>query len=150
LLISSAYYMMEQMMECRLVKMSTRMDAWLEEMDSRKETVAFQEVTEAYPEKMEANTEEMKPVAVHEEVRKEEATVKPVRALKKWHRGRHLAAGLRGKLKERTKGSSGSLKKLAATCKGSPTVQEWYSARGTGIRAKHIRHCKRNPYWMDG
>jgi hypothetical protein len=40
---------------------------------------------EAYPEKMEANPEEMKSVAKHEQVPKEEATAKPVRALKKQH-----------------------------------------------------------------
>jgi hypothetical protein len=39
-------------------------------------------VTEAYPEKMEANPEEMKSVAVHEEVPKEESTVETFGALK--------------------------------------------------------------------
>jgi hypothetical protein len=37
----------------------------------------------AYPENMEANPEEMKSVAVHEEVPKEEAAVETVRALNK-------------------------------------------------------------------
>jgi hypothetical protein len=52
--------------------------------------------------------EEMKSVAVHEEVPKEEATVKPVRAPKKQHRGRHLAAGCHEKPKEHTWGNGGS------------------------------------------
>jgi hypothetical protein len=50
-------------------------------------------VTETYPEKMEVNPEEMKSVVEHEEVPMEEAAVKPVRALKKWHGDRNLAAG---------------------------------------------------------
>jgi nucleoside diphosphate kinase len=37
--------------------------------------------------------EEMKSIAVHEVVLKEEAAVKPVRALKRQHRGWHLATG---------------------------------------------------------
>jgi hypothetical protein len=41
------------------------------------------EATKAYPETMEENPEYMKPVAVHEEVPKEEAAVKTARALKK-------------------------------------------------------------------
>jgi hypothetical protein len=44
-----------------------------------------QEVMETYPQKMEVNPEKMKSVVEHEEAPKEEATVKPVIALKKWH-----------------------------------------------------------------
>jgi hypothetical protein len=40
---------------------------------------------------LEANLEEKEPEAVHEEVPKEQATVKPVE-LRKQHRGRNLAA----------------------------------------------------------
>jgi hypothetical protein len=43
----------------------------------------------------EANPEELKSVAVHEEVRKEEATLTTVRALKKRYGDRHLAVGCR-------------------------------------------------------
>jgi hypothetical protein len=42
---------------------------------------------------LEANSEDMKSVAVHEEVPKEEAAVKTVRALKKQHGNWHLATG---------------------------------------------------------
>jgi hypothetical protein len=73
--------------------------------------------TKAYPEKMEANTEETEFEAVHQEVLKEDATVKPVGALKKRHRGRHLAAGRHLKRKEQTQGKDGCWKKLAATCR---------------------------------
>jgi hypothetical protein len=62
--------------------------------------------------------EEMKSVAVHEEVPKEEATVKPVRAVKKRHRVWHLAAGCHGKPKEQTQGNGGSQKKLATIHRG--------------------------------
>jgi hypothetical protein len=44
--------------------------------------------------------------------------VKPVGALKKWHRGRYLDVGRRGKPKERTQGYGGSRKKLAAGRRG--------------------------------
>jgi hypothetical protein len=46
----------------------------------------------AYPENMEANPEEMKSVAVHEEVPKEEVKVETVRALKKWYGDWHKLA----------------------------------------------------------
>jgi hypothetical protein len=75
-------------------------------------------VTEIYPEKMEANSEEMKSVVEHEEVPKEEAVVKPVSALKKWHGDWNLAAGHCQKLKERNQGNVGSWKMLAAACRG--------------------------------
>jgi hypothetical protein len=61
--------------------------------DGRKETMARQEATEANPEKMELNPEKMQSVAEHREVPKEEGAVKSPGALKKQHRGRHLAAG---------------------------------------------------------
>jgi hypothetical protein len=80
-----------------------------------------QEMTQVCPETMkskEPNSEEMKFEAVHEEIPKEEATVKSLGALKKWHGDRHLAVGCHKKLKRRTQGNSGSQKKLAATRRG--------------------------------
>jgi hypothetical protein len=56
----------------------------------------------------------MESEAVHEEVPKEEAAVKTLRALKKRHGDRHLEVGHRGKQKERTQGDGGSRKTLAA------------------------------------
>jgi hypothetical protein len=53
---------------------------------------AWQEATEAYPDKVEANTEEMKFVAEQEKAPKEDATVKPIGGLRKWHRGQNLSA----------------------------------------------------------
>jgi hypothetical protein len=64
---------------------------------------------------MEANPEEIKSKVVYEEVPKEHAAVKPVRALNKWYLGQNLAAERHQKLKERTRGNCGSRKKLAAT-----------------------------------
>jgi hypothetical protein len=54
-------------------------------------------VMEAYPEKTETNPEEMKSESVHEKVPRKVEAVKSFGALKKRHRGRHLAAGRRGK-----------------------------------------------------
>jgi uncharacterized protein (DUF3084 family) len=63
------------------------MDAYLAEMRAwRKEATACQEETEACLDGREPTSMEMESVAVHEEVPKEEAAVKPVRALKKRHR----------------------------------------------------------------
>jgi hypothetical protein len=47
----------------------------------------------------------------------EEATVKSSGAMKKRHRGRHLAAGRHGELKKLTRGNCGSWGKLAAACR---------------------------------
>jgi hypothetical protein len=58
--------------------------------------------------------EEMKSVAEHQEVPKEEAPDKSSGTMKKRHRGRNLAAGRRGEPKERTRENLGSRKELAA------------------------------------
>jgi hypothetical protein len=60
---------------------------------------------------------EIKAIAVHEEVPKEDATVETGRALKKQRRGQSLAPDHCRKPKEQTQGSGGSWKKLAATCR---------------------------------
>jgi hypothetical protein len=64
---------------------------------------------------LEANPEEKESKVEHWEVRKEDATVKPVEALKNRHRGQHLTVGRHGKLKEWTKGKDVYQKKLTAT-----------------------------------
>jgi hypothetical protein len=51
---------------------------------------------------LEASSEEIESKAEHEEVRKEEAARKPVRALKKQHRDKNLAIGCCQKPKKRT------------------------------------------------
>jgi hypothetical protein len=67
---------------------------------------------------MEATPEEMKFVAVHEEVPKEEAAVKTVRELKKRYGDQYLVVGRRRQLRKRTRGDGGSRKKLAAARRG--------------------------------
>jgi hypothetical protein len=87
-------------------RMEACVDAW------RKETAAYQEAKDVYPERREENPGEMKCVAEHEKVPKEEAEVKSLATLKQRHRDRHLAAGRRGKPKEQTQGNGGSRKKF--------------------------------------
>jgi hypothetical protein len=59
---------------------------------------------------------------VHEEVPKEEATVKTARALKTWDGDQHLAVGCRHQLKKQTQGDGGSRQKLTASCRGIPCL----------------------------
>jgi hypothetical protein len=87
---------------------------------------------EAYLEKMEANLEEMKSVAVHTEVPKEEAALKTVRALKERYGVWHLTVEHRRQPKKWTQGNGGSQKKLAAACKGMTYCAgvAWHKGRG--------------------
>jgi hypothetical protein len=75
--------------------------------DGHKETMACQVTMEAYQE-----TKKPKPdvesEAERREVPTEEAAVKSSRIMKKWHRGRHIAAGQRGKPRKLTRGDCGS------------------------------------------
>jgi hypothetical protein len=96
-------------------RMIAKMDAFQEKMDNRQEDIKVQvgslasqidvnqeemkAMLNAYLEKMEANPGEKKFVAEQQEVHKEEAAVNSFGALKKWHRGRHLAAECHRKLK---------------------------------------------------
>jgi hypothetical protein len=81
---------MEQMMAHLLKEIKTnqaKMDAWLAEMGAwQKETTDLSKETTSLVVESEAE---------HEEVPKEEATVKPGRALKKQHGDRNLAVGCR-------------------------------------------------------
>jgi hypothetical protein len=95
---------------------------------------------------LEANPEEMKSITVYEEVLKEEATVKTVRALKKWCGDRQLAESCHQKLRKRTQGNSGSLKKLATTCREMthhdiPVWHKGHCCQGQG--------CAKNPERTD-
>jgi hypothetical protein len=110
-----------------MASLEDKMDATQEKMDANlreiiedtrewgKETTACQEEIEVYPEKLEASPEEMESGTEHREVPREHAAVKPVGGLRKWHRGRNLAAERRHKPKEWNRGNCGSRKKLAAT-----------------------------------
>jgi hypothetical protein len=118
-------------------KVDAKIDANLKEIIEvmrawRKEVKASREVTEAYPEKMEANPEEMKSEVDHEEVPKEEATVKRVRALKKRLEDRHLAVGCHVQLRKWTQADGGSWKKLATTHRGVTCCAGvvWYKGHG--------------------
>jgi hypothetical protein len=63
---------------------------------------------------LEANLEEIEFEAEQEDIPKEQAAVKPVGGLRKWHRGRNLGAERRQKTKDRIRVNCGSRRKLAA------------------------------------
>jgi hypothetical protein len=90
--------------------MLARMDSQLEKMEAclgKTETTGLEE-----------SQEEIESEVEREEDLKEEAAVKPVRALKKRHGDRNLAVRRRRTPKKRTQGNGGSRKKLAAACRG--------------------------------
>jgi hypothetical protein len=95
-------------MDAHQERLGASMNAW------RKEMMASQEVTEACLESKEPTSVQIVSIEVHEEVPKEEAAVKTVRALTKQYGDRHLATGHTQQLKKQTQGDSGSQKKLAA------------------------------------
>jgi hypothetical protein len=80
-------------------------------------TMACQETTEARLECREPTSVDMESEAEHREFPQKEAAVKSNGKMRKWYRGRHLDAGLRGEPKELTRGGCGSRKKFAATCR---------------------------------
>jgi hypothetical protein len=80
-----------------------KLDTLIADMkDGRKERMACQESTETNPEKMKPNPGIMQSIGEHQVVLKEGAVVRSSGALKKRHRGRHLAAGSRQRPKETT------------------------------------------------
>jgi hypothetical protein len=89
-------------------------------------------------EAMEVYPEEMKSVAEHEEVPKEEAAVKPVRALKKQHGDQHLAIACHGQLKKQTQGDGASWKELVTTCREMTrrAIPAWRQGPGRDSVAK--------------
>jgi hypothetical protein len=60
---------------------------------------------------------EMKSVAMHEEFRKEDASVKSLGTMNNWHGNRHLAAGRRKEPKELIRGDCASRRKFPAACR---------------------------------
>jgi hypothetical protein len=78
------------------------------------EMKSWREEAKVYSEEWKASSEEMKSVAVHEEVTKEDAAVKTIRARNKWYVDRQLAVGRRRQPKKRTQGNGGARKELAA------------------------------------
>jgi hypothetical protein len=85
--------------------------------EEQKETMACQVTTEACLDNKEPNPDDMESEVERREVPEEEATVKYSGTMKKWHRGRNLAAGRRGEPKELNRGDCGSRVKLAAACR---------------------------------
>jgi hypothetical protein len=79
--------------------------------------MACQETTEARLECKEPIPMDRESEAENLEVPKEEAEVKSSGAMKKLHRGRHVAAARRSEPKELTRGKCGSRRKLAAACR---------------------------------
>lgn len=67
---------------------------------------------------MKAGLEEMKSVAEHQVIPKEEAAVETVRALNKWHGDRHLAVRCPSQPKKWTQCNCRFQKKLATAYKG--------------------------------
>jgi hypothetical protein len=65
----------------------------------------------------ELNLEDMESEVEYWEVPMEDVAVKSSGTIKKWRRGQHLVAGRCGEPKEVTRGTCGSRKKLAATCR---------------------------------
>jgi hypothetical protein len=94
-------------------EMKPILDAWLMDVkDGRKETTACQEATETEP-----NPGMLQSIEGHQEIPKGEAAGMPVVGPRKRRRVRNLAAERRQKRKERTRGYSGSRRKLAAACR---------------------------------
>jgi hypothetical protein len=135
----------------------------------RKETTACQEATEACLRNKESSSLEVEPVAVHEEVPKEETAVKPIGTLMKRYGDRHLAVRRRVQSKKRTQGNGGSRKKLAAACRGkrddprNAIIQDRRSnredgkkrtrgnvARGTSKRRTFGQRCRATPEGVTG
>jgi hypothetical protein len=82
---------------------------------------------------------------MHEEVPKKEATVNPIRTLKKRHADRHLPIGRLGQPKKWTQDNGGSQKKLAATCRGTTHCAILHGIRDTVIRDKARKMLQEEP-----
>jgi hypothetical protein len=135
-------------------EMRSIVNAWIADMKKdRKETMSCQVTTEACLDSKELNPEYMKSEVEHREVPTIEAAVKSSEAMKKRHRGRHLAAGRLGEPKELARGDRGSGRKLAAACrkvsrrarvawrKRNIVRNKWTSAKDKrGIRRVRTRH----------
>jgi hypothetical protein len=105
---------MKAKMDSHHEKLMTLVKADKEKIEAIRE--ACLEKTESCLESKEPVRLELESIAVHEDIPKEEAIVKTVGALKKWHRDRHPAIRCHGQPKKRTQGNCGSRKKLAAAC----------------------------------
>jgi hypothetical protein len=87
------------------------------EEPSSAEMKVCHEATETDIEKIEPDSGMMQSVAEHQEVPREDASVMPVRGLRKQRRGRKQAAGRREEPKKLNRGICRSWEKLAAACR---------------------------------
>jgi hypothetical protein len=93
---------------------------------------------------LEASPEEIESEVEHE-VPKAEATMKPVRALKKQHGDCNLAVGHCQKPKKQTQGNDESQKKLATACRGMThiAIPAWHKGQG------NIKNPERMDVWEE-
>jgi hypothetical protein len=85
----------------------------------------------------------MQSEAVHREVPKARAAVKPVGGLRKWHRGRNLATERSQKPKEQTRGNCGSRRKLVVTCSGTTRRAKVARRKGNAVGKNRTRDVVR-------
>jgi hypothetical protein len=78
-----------------------------------------------------------------DEIPKEEAAVKLVRALKKRHRDRHLAVRHRSQPKIRTQGNGGSRKNMAAARRRTTRREGVARCKGSGHRGPTVEQRRR-------
>jgi hypothetical protein len=131
-------------MDAHRERMRSSVNAW------QKETVVSQEATEACLESKEPTSVELVFVSEHQEVPKEDAAVKNVRALKKRRGDQHLILRCRVQLKKRTQGNNGSRKKLATTHRGMTCHAIPAPCKGDGSSGTRPGQCwKRNLERMD-
>jgi hypothetical protein len=121
---------LEVKLDARHERMMVRMDSKLEKIKAMRETCLGK--TEACLESMEPTSLEIESGSELQEVPKEEATVKTVRALKKRHGDRHLDIKRRGQLKKRSQGNGGYRKKLAAAWRGMTRLSIPPQRKGQG------------------
>jgi hypothetical protein len=88
------------------------------------EMTACHKVTEAVTQKIQPDPRMMQSIAEHQEVPKEEATVMPVRGLRKRHMDWNLAAGHCQKPKGRILASCKSRRRLTIASRKMTCVQE--------------------------
>jgi hypothetical protein len=99
-----------------LVRMEAKMEAAIHSIRSEPDE-KIQHRIENIMECKESTLKDKESTVERRAVPTEEAAAKSSRIMKKWHRGRHLAAGRRVKPKKLTQGDCGSRWKLAAACR---------------------------------
>jgi hypothetical protein len=120
---------MDANMKVTQEEMKAQIGTLLSRIDAQHERlIAWLGTTE--PADLEANPEEMQSEAEHREVPKKHAAVKPVRELRKRHRGRKVAAERRRKPKD------GSRWKLVAARRGTTLSAKVTRRKGHGLQGQ--------------